>query len=202
VIALGYILGLGAGPLVAVVGGLALITLGRAVIVERAEEALAGAALAVIALALSTGAVRWGTTGLTDVRGAQAVLGPTVLLEPTQSAAACWVAAGAGVIALGVWTLAGPRARGRPALAWAAIEVLIAALALTSVFWGPALVPAGAQDFAPVLGGWALAVIATALPATGLALLLPRIKRRWTMAAISVAALAATGALVAAAGRL
>ncbi|MGH2693430.1 MAG: hypothetical protein ACRDJJ_01315, partial [Actinomycetota bacterium] len=49
VIALGYLLGLVPGPLVAVVGGLALVTFGRGLLCRRGDEAVAGAALAVVA---------------------------------------------------------------------------------------------------------------------------------------------------------
>ncbi len=62
-------------------------------------------------LASSVGGLRWGSTSLDAMRGAQAVLGPTVVVEPQEAAIGAALAAGAGVIALSVW-LAAPSPRG------------------------------------------------------------------------------------------
>ena len=59
ILAAGYLLGLVQGPVIAVVGGLALIAFGRAVFLDRAWAAVTGVAIAVLAGALGVGALRW-----------------------------------------------------------------------------------------------------------------------------------------------
>ena len=100
ILAAGYILGMVPGPVIAVVGALALVTFGRILLAPRVEAALDAAALALFSAALLAGALRWGTLDLAEIRGAQTVLGPTVLLGPLDLAIAVCVTAGAGVLAL------------------------------------------------------------------------------------------------------
>jgi hypothetical protein len=195
VVALGYLLGLVPGPLVAAVGGLALITFGRALLVDRAGELRSGISLALIAGAVGVAALRWGTLQLGEVRGVQAVLGPTLMVEPSGAAAACWLAAGGAVLALGVW-LSTVRGDGRIGLALWGLEGVAGALAIVSVFWGPAL----GTDVGPELGIWVLATVAALLPALGLALFLPRKRAGLTWLVLMVAAIAvAVGAALVAA---
>jgi hypothetical protein len=194
VVALGYLLGFVPGPLVAAVGGLALITFGRALLVDRVGELRSGASLALIAGAVGVAAIRWGTLQLGEVRGVQAVLGPSVLVEPIGAAIACWLAAGGAVLALGVW-LSTVRGEDRVELGLWGLEGLAGALAIVTVFWGPAL----GTIVGAVLGIWILATVAALVPAFFLALFLPRVRARFTWLALAVAtsAIAAGAALVA-----
>lgn len=157
VVAGSYLLGLTDGPLMMVVGGLALVTFGRGLVVDRAHEALAGAALAVMAGALGVVALRWGSFGLAEIRGAQGVLGPTLTVGPDGVALAATAAAGAAVIGQGVWRAEAPEG-GTERLV--ILETAVAALALVTAFWGPT--PRGGG-----IWGWAtwagLMVAATAL---------------------------------------
>ncbi|MDQ3983467.1 MAG: hypothetical protein M3271_12375, partial [Actinomycetota bacterium] len=75
VVALGYLLGFVRGPVVAVLGGLALVTLGRCAYSSPPDDLAFGGALAALAVALGVGALRWGALDLGDLRGAQSVLG-------------------------------------------------------------------------------------------------------------------------------
>lgn len=146
VIALGYLLGLVQGPLLAVAGGLALVTLGRCAASRGSEDLLLGAALAVLGGALLVGGLRWETLDLAQLRGAQAVLGPTVLVDPSGAAAACWLATLAAVAALAVWLATARRidegVPGPPARVLWYAEALVGALAIVTVFWG-ASIPRG-----------------------------------------------------------
>jgi hypothetical protein len=188
VVAFGYLLGVVPGPLVALVGGLALMTFGRALLLEGSEGALSGASLAVLAGALGVGALRWGTLDLPSIRGAQSVLGATVLVEPTAAAGGSWAVVGATALALGVW--GGARLPGRRvASVWGVVEVIAAALAVTSVFWGPKPV-AGTSSFWSDLGLWMLGVVVLAGVGAGIGWLLRRARVwvRWGTLALSGAA--------------
>jgi hypothetical protein len=200
VVALAYLTGAIPGPLLAVAGGLALVTYGHALLLERKPSLVVGAAFAVIVAALASGALRWSTLDLEELRGVQAVLGPTVLVEksgadlPVLGPVAAWLAAAAGVIAMAIW-LRFPRGEAWFSLVPWAGEMIVAALALATVFWGPAAVAVGSGDggeIASELGRWALATLAVALPAAGLSFLLARLPRLWTSISLVVAV---TGAL-------
>jgi hypothetical protein len=74
----------------------------------RGDALLLGGLLAVAAaprtrviplFALAGVALRWGTTSLTAIGGAQTVLGSAASVGPAPAAAACWCAAGALVLA-------------------------------------------------------------------------------------------------------
>ncbi len=182
VIALGYLSGIVPGPIVAVVGGLGLMTYGHQLLVERRAALVAGAALAVLGGALGVAALRWGALGLSEIRGVQSVLGPTLLVGPPQSAVASGIAAGAGLVALGVWlALPWPSSRGT-FVGWG-IEAVIGAVALVSVFFDPA------QP-----GLWTLAVVAASAVAGGGAWLLHKVADVWRAAVVSVAGAAAIAA--------
>lgn len=200
VLALGYLVGLVGGPLPAVLGALALLTLGRCAASSRPDDLVLGGALAAIGGALLVGALRWETVDLAGLRGAQAVLGPTVLVDPLSAAAACWLAALAGTAALAAWLATARRSDaevgGRLVQTLWLGEAAVGALAIVTVFWGGS-VPRGSfggVDGALALGQWAVAVAAVAGAAVVSARYLERFPswRRWVVAA------AAAGAAVAA----
>jgi hypothetical protein len=194
VVVFGLLLGFVPGPLVAAIGGLALVTFGRALLVDRVGEFQAGASLALIAGGVGVAGLRWGTLQLGEVRGVQAVLGPTVLVEPSGAATATWLAAGGAVLALAVWLGRMPEG-GRVALGLWGFEAVAGSLAIVSVFWGPAL----GRELATSLGVWALATIAALVPAVLLALVLARRRHIWTWVTLLVAtgAIGAGAALIA-----
>ena len=149
-----YLLGAVPGPVMAVVGALALITFGRLLLADREEAALDAGALALLAAALLVGALRWRTFDLTEIRGAQTVLGPTLLLGPQTLAVAVGIAAGAGTVALAEWEEF-PSGGDVVDRFWWVSETLLGALALVSVFWGPEVAgPAEGSSLALTLGSW------------------------------------------------
>ncbi len=155
--ALGFVLGVVDGPIVAAVGALALISFGRSLAAPTGTELIGPLAFAVVAGATGVSALRWGSLELSALQGIQAVLGPTVAVEPTRVAAACAVAAAAGVVAAGVW-LADDLAGAGLGRRWRWIEIVTASLVLATLFAGPE--PAGALE----VGIWAAATAcATAL---------------------------------------
>lgn len=188
VVALGYLLGLVQGPLTAVVGGLALVTLGRCAAARGSDDVVLGGALAVMGGALQVGALRWETLDLAGLRGAQAVLGPTVLVGPTGAAAATLLAAVAGIAALSVWLATVRRTDGDARLVrglWLA-EAALGAFALVTVFWGGS-VPRGSfggGGGALALAQWVVSVAAVAAAAVAVTYL-PHVARwrAWILAA-------------------
>lgn len=136
VLALGYLTGFVAGPLVAAVGGLALMTFGRCLSLGRGAQVLSASGLAVIAGAVGVTGLRWGTLDLSGLRSAQAVLGPTLLVGPTAGALASIAAAGAATVALALWLSARP-SQSAWQWGWATLEALAIALCVVTAFWGP-----------------------------------------------------------------
>ena len=197
ILAAGYLLGLVQGPVIAVVGGLALIAFGRAVFLDRAWAAVTGVSIAVLAGALGVGALRWDAIELRALRGAQAVLGPTVLVGPVRVSAAAWLGLAAVVIA-GVVLLSAPMGTGRAALAARIIEGLVIGLAGATVFWGPAI-PDGLDfgEVVPKVGIWVLATLAIAAPMVGLSFIAAKapMPLKWALLVLA-AALAVTGAVL------
>ncbi|MDQ4143536.1 MAG: hypothetical protein M3198_07300 [Actinomycetota bacterium] len=192
-IALGFLMGLVPGPIAAAIGAVALLSFGRSLAVATFREYLGLAAFGVVALAAAVGALRWGSSSLDDIRGAQAVLGATVIVDPQEAAIGAGLAAGAGVLALSLW-LGSHRPRGLVSFALSCAEGLVVALLLVSAFWGPAVVgPSGADsgELAKDVGTWALASLAALLPAIGLSLLWRRLPVIWSWVAVLVAAAAA-----------
>lgn len=186
VTALGYLVGIVDGPVVGVVGGLGLVSLGRALVAEPGGELIGPSAFALIAGSSGVVALRWGTLNLADIRGVQGVLGPTVVVTPEAAAIACGAALVGGVAALGLWL-------GRPGAGpagghWWWVELLTGALLLTALYAGPS--PAGLDAIAT----W---VIATGLIA-GTAVLGGRITAglalRWRIAILIGAGAAIAGA--------
>lgn len=184
VTALGYLLGIVDGPVVGVVGGLALVSLGRALVAEPGTELLGPTAFALVAGSSGVVALRWGTLSMADIRGVQGVLGPTVLVGPDAVAIASLAALVAGVVALGLW-LGEPRA-GHDRSRWWWVELAAGALLLTSLYSGPA--PASAADVVT----WVAGVALIAAAAVGAAHLAATVGLRWR-----VALLAAAGAVIA-----
>ncbi|MGH2748877.1 MAG: hypothetical protein ACRDKB_13295 [Actinomycetota bacterium] len=197
IVAFGYLLGVVEGPVIAVVGGLALMTFGRVLLHERSDGVRVGASLAVLAGALGVGALRWETLDLSSMRGAQSVLGASVLVDPDVAAGGSWAAVGAAALALGLW--GGARLPGQGAAAvWRWIESAGAALAVTTVFWGPKLV-IGSPRFWSDLGLWVLGVGVLVGTAAALGWFLRRAGGwvRWVTLALSGAAvIGATAAVV------
>ena len=196
VVLLGYLLGVVQGPLLAVIGGLALVTLGRCVAAGDPDDLFLGGSLAVLAAALQAGAFRWETLDLARLRGAQAVLGPSVLVGPEAAAAGCWLGLLAGAAGLAVWlatarradeTLAGSLVRGL----WLA-EAALGSLALVTVFWGGSLARGslGGPDGAAAIGQWLAAVAVVGGIAGAGAWWLAR-WRGWVLAGAAAAAVAA-----------
>jgi hypothetical protein len=193
VLALGYLLGLAPGPLVAAVGGLALITYGRVLLVDRTMSALACAALAVVAGAVGVAALRWGTLDLGELRGVQAVLGPTILVGPTSVAIASAAAAVAALLALAVWML-GPRPSGGAAVLWNLFEAGLWTLVIVMVFFDPAdsgFDALGAGGILLQLARWGIALLLAVVAV----LLLTRFEAK-IGPRLRIATLAVGGALV------
>jgi hypothetical protein len=193
VVAVAYLIGYVDGPVVVVIGGLGLMTLGRGLLTDRADEALAGGALAVMAAALGVGALRWGTLSLSEMRSAQAVLGPTVMVGPDQAALAACLGSAAFVIALSAW-LASVGRRNVWGYIGAALEASVAGLAVVTVFWGP--VPLSALD----LLEWTGLVAAVATVAVAFSELERRAGAanlvRWIAVGLAAVAVAAATSLV------
>lgn len=136
VTAFGFALGLVDGPVIGVVGAFALIAFGRSLAAPAGTELLGPLAFAVVAGASGTVALRWSSLDLPDIRAIQAVLGPTVAVEPQSAAIAAGVALGAAVIAAGIW-LADDLSGAGLGPAWRWIEVVAVCLVLASLFAGP-----------------------------------------------------------------
>lgn len=100
--ALGYLTGLVDGPVLGILGGLALLSFGRALASERGAELIAPASFGVLAGAAGVVALRWGTLDLNGIGGIQAVLGPIVTVSPAPVAAMAGAALAAAAGAAGV----------------------------------------------------------------------------------------------------
>ncbi|HVM36085.1 MAG TPA: hypothetical protein VM784_12175 [Actinomycetota bacterium] len=188
VLALPFLLGLLPGSLAAVAIGLLALAAGRMVAVP-AERLFTAAAVIVFAAATAVGAARWGSFDLDFLRGAQAVLGPTVAVAPAEAAGAAVAAAAAGTVALGLWL-----GRPHPLELWG-LEAIAGALILVTVFAGAALPGLGAPGSFPRLVLWVAgsAAIAAAAGAVATWAYVRTSKFRWRL-------LAAAGIVTTAAG--
>ena len=162
VFALGYLLGFLDGPVVALVAGIGLMVLGRSLIQSGSDVLVSAIALSVFAGGLGVAALRWNTLQIGTLRGAQAVLGPTLLVEPVPLATAAWFAAIGGALALAVWS-ALPAPDGRTASVFALAEAAVGALAIATVSWGPSL--SGGLDATGIFG-WVLVTAVVLIPTT------------------------------------
>lgn len=197
-VAIGYLAGLVPGPLAAALGALGLVTLGRAILSDRATSAIGVVAFGVISLAAVAGALRWGTFSLDAIRGVQAVLGPTILVDPQEAAIGAGLAAGGGTVGLALWFSA-DRPSNLLAFAWSLFETELGAMVLATCFWGPAVVaPSGgdAGELAKDLGGWALVLLAIGVPAFALSFLLRRLPAVWSWVVLAVALAAAIAGVI------
>lgn len=201
VLVAGYVSGLVPGAVVSLVGGLALITFGRALLLDRRATVVSGAALAIAAGALGVAALRWGTLSLRELVGVQSVLGPSIVVGPTETAVASAVALGAAVIALAAWSIepVGPDRRAR---VWSRVEAILGVLAATVVF----AAPGSGGSFSELIARPTDAAVTAGVVAAGVALVVvaPRLFRssrmRWIL--IAVAAVATAGAAAVAASSL
>ena len=201
VIALGYLTGLTPGPLVSVIGALALVTYGRLLAAPRPDAVRNGIALAIVAAALGIGALRWGTLDLGELRGVQSVLGPSLLVGPNEAAIACGAATVAALLALGVW-LGDPRPAGRAGFAWAAVEAVVWSLAVVTVLFNPARSALQGAGFGSVLleiARWVGTTVVAGGLAAGAAVLESRLsdRMRWIPLASAAVLVAVAAVLVA-----
>ena len=191
VICLGYLLGVVQGPVVSVVGGLALITFGRNLLLDHRAAAISGAALAVMAAALGIAALRWGALDLGELRGVQSVLGPTILVGPVEASAATSIAGVAALTGLAVW-MSRPWPDSKVLFGWWGVEAAVAALALVTLFFQPVTF-FGGQGLVALLGWLGATALVVALVAGGGWLL------RKVPSAVPAALMGGAGAAVAAA---
>jgi hypothetical protein len=181
VLALGYLTGLVPGPLVAAVGGLALMTYGRCLDLDRGAQALSAAGLAVVAGAVGVTGLRWGTLDLSGLRSVQAVLGPTLMVGPVAGATASIAAAVAAIVALALWSGARP-AHGALQWVWVGLEALAMGLCVVTAFWGPKVLVGADVDLSQTAqdaGMWLAAIMVCLLFGVGGALLLRPLAGRW-----------------------
>jgi hypothetical protein len=196
VLAFAYLLGLVPGPLVSVVGGLALVTLGRALLLPDINARRSVLSLAVLAGALGVGALRWGTLDLPELRGVQAVLGPSILIGPEAAAVACGLALAGGLLGLGAWLLE-PRPVTRPDYVWAGLEVALGSLALVTVFVDPArsvLQGAGLGLAVLEIARWLGAVAVAVAIVFASSILQARLSDRWRWVVLGLAGVAVAAA--------
>lgn len=198
VLIVGYLSGLVPGQIVSLVGGLALITFGRMLLLDRSDTAVAGAALAVAAGSLGIPALRWGTLSLETLVGAQSVLGPTILIGPEAPAVSSGVALGAAIVAIAAWSTR-PVGADRAARVWGRIEAVVAVLAVALVFAAPGT----GGSLAALLGDpMEIAVPAgTIAVGTGIVLLAPRVLRSrrssWIVLGVCAVAVGVAATIVA-----
>ena len=198
VICVGYLFGAVQGPVVSVVGGLALITFGRNLLLDHRAAAVSGAALAVMAAALGIAALRWGALDLGELRGVQSVLGPTVLVGPVEAAVATSLAATAAAAGLAVW-MSRPWPDSRVLFVWWGVEAALGSLALVTLFFAPAALLGGNVQGVVALLGWlaATAVVGAAVAGGGWLLkTLPPSVPAFVMGGAGAAVAAAAGILV------
>jgi hypothetical protein len=192
VLALPFLLGLLPGSLAAVAIGLIALAAGRIAAVST-ERLFTAAAVIVFAAAAAVGAARWGSFDLDFLRGAQAVLGPTVAVAPPEAAGAAAAAAAAGTVALGLWL-----GKPHPLELWR-VEAVAGALMLVTVFAGPALPGLGAPGSFPRVALWVAgsAGVAAAAGAVASWSHSRTSKLRWRLLALAGLVIAAAATLLA-----
>jgi hypothetical protein len=204
-LALVFLIGVADGPVYLVVGGLgvAMLAAGGAWMSESLFAAFGGA---VVAGALLIPSLRWQMLDLSELRGVQAVLGPTLLVGPTSIAVSAGVAAGGGLLAVGLATGPGIE-HGWGSRAWAGGRAAVASFAAVTVFYGPAIPGWGAERGLGVAGDvvtWALAVVAATAATLVIAVTSRRVSSRvrWiAMGACAVVVMASAGVIAAALNR-
>ena len=96
-----------------------------------------------------------------------------MLVDPQEAAIGAGLAAGGGTVGLALW-LGAHRPSGVLAFVWSCFEAVVGALVLATCFWGPAVaISSGGEssEIAKDVGGWALVVLAAAVPAVVMSLL-------------------------------
>jgi hypothetical protein len=167
-IALAYLGGLVEGPIVAPAAGLALITLGMSLGGSPRRLSISVIALALVVGAWGVAGLRWTSLQLPDIRGAQAVIAPTLSAGSGRALVGVWLAAIGAAVACGVWAGAWSSLRG---LGARTLVALPAALGIVTAFWGPAI-DAGAGGVLIQVGAWAAALLATLFISAGVGSLL------------------------------
>jgi hypothetical protein len=199
-LALVYLLGAMDGAVLIVVGALGLVAFGR-VVAGRTELLYHALAFVVAAIGLTIPSLRWQLLELSELRGAQAVLGPTLLVGPPAVAVSTWIAALATLLGFGLGLASAP-GRGVRWWLWSTIEAAVGALAAVTVYYGPAI-PGWGNEGASIrddVPAWAAAVGVAAVAiivAAGVARELPAVARRVLLGGSGVAVLVAAGVLVA-----
>lgn len=198
VVAAGTLWGV-SGSVVTLVAAAGLATFGRAVAGGGLERTFVLGSI--FAAALVPAALRWGEARPRDLRGIQAVLGPTVAVGPPEVAIATAVSGAVAVLAFGAW-LGRPDVRGLRLTPWDGAlwtgEAVVGGVAIAGAYWA---MPLGPGSF----GGQGLQVVAGGLVTAALAALVGW----WSsdapspvvvaVAAAAAAALVAAGAVVVAA---
>ena len=198
VLVFGYLSGLVPGAVVSIVGGLALITFGRGLLLDRHGTAIAASALAIAAGALGVAALRWSTLSLEELVGVQSVLGPTVFVGPQNAALATTVALGAAILSVAVWSTE-PLVDERRGRIWSRVEGVLAIAAAVVVFAAPAVGGSVSNLFSDPIE---LAPPLAALSIGGAAVFFaPRVLKstrvRWVILAVCGLVVVAAAALVA-----
>lgn len=186
VTAFGYLFGIGEDSIVTVVGALALITFGHALVLPRGEEVIAGVALGVVAVALGVVAIRWETLSVTALRDVQAVFGPTVLVGSEAVVAGAWIAAISTVLAVALCQR-GAALHPRSTAFLSGGETLVWVLAIVSIFWGPAIHAGDAAAFGRDVAMWIASVAVTAAVTIGTRMALARRSARFRLLALGAA---------------
>lgn len=198
VLLVGYLSGIVPGAIVSIVGAIALMTFGRALLLDRTATAVSGVALAVAAGALGIAGLRWGTLSLSDLVGAQSVLGPTILVGPSLPAVASGVSFAAVLVATAAWATE-PQGTDRVARIWGRIEAILVVLAATVVF----AAPGAGGGIGELVGSPDQLGVTAAAAAVGTAIVFfaPRLftsrKIRWLVLVAAAVAVGASAALVA-----
>lgn len=199
-LALVYLLGARDGAVLIVVGALGLVTFGR-VVAGRTKPLYPALAFVVAAIGLTIPSLRWQLLDLSELRGAQAVLGPTLLVGPAAVAFSTWIAALATLLGFGLGIASAP-GRGFTWWLWSTIEPAVGALAAVTVYFGPAI-PGWGNEGASIrndVQAWAAAVGVAAIMiivSAGVAREMPAAARWVLLGGSGVAVLVAAGVLVA-----
>ena len=132
--AVGYLAGLVDGPVLGILGGVALLSFGRSLASAGRGELIAPASFGVVAGAAGVVALRWGTLELDGIGGIQAVLGPIVSVDPAPVAAMASASLVAALVATGVGMTDPPAGIATPRWWWwAEIGTMSGVLALLFV---------------------------------------------------------------------
>ncbi|MGH2813085.1 MAG: hypothetical protein ACRDI1_10300 [Actinomycetota bacterium] len=193
-------LGFAPGSVLALLGAMAAVTVGRGLMAGGLGIEAPGHLIGV-AWALIAGAARYGTADLSALLAAQAILGPSALVGPPGGAA---LSAAAGIIALGsgaLWLRALPPIPEGPQgafLRW--MEVSLVAAACAAIGWGPGPAAALGGPFQleaalRALTGFAAALTATAALSSGAGFIkrLPSRPAGWILGASALALMVASG---------